>query len=369
MQLINSIFGTPLGWIMWLCYEFIPHYGIAIILFTVITKLILVPLSIYQQKSTIKMQIYQPRITELQQKYKNNPEKMNEELQRLYKEEKFNPTAGCLPMLIQFPILFGVIDVVYRPITHILRFSNEVITKAVELAGPVLQLADGQTIEQAVQALQKNYTMQIRLIGIVKENPELFASLPDNFMQQVQNLNLTFGPLDLTVVPSLGFNVTMLIPILALVSSLAMTFFMMKQQGNMNTGGDASQQSAANASKGMMWMMPVVSTWISMSVPSGVGLYWIVGNVFSIIQSAILAKVMNPKEALEKAKQEAAERAEQAKLERQEAKRRAKEEQGELSAAGMTQKEINRQKLAAARKRDAEKYGETYKEVSDDDLK
>lgn len=93
MAWLYSIFGYPLGWVMWACFKVIPIYGVALLLFTIIVRACLVPLSIKQQKSMVKMQIFKPRMDEIQKKYANNKEKMNEEMMKLYQEENYNP--GC----------------------------------------------------------------------------------------------------------------------------------------------------------------------------------------------------------------------------------------------------------------------------------
>ncbi|MFR4989421.1 YidC/Oxa1 family membrane protein insertase, partial [Anaerotruncus colihominis] len=94
MSLIYTIFGYPLGWIMWACFKILPIYGVALVLFTLIVRVCLVPLSIKQQKSMVKMQIFRPRMEEIQKKYANNREKMNEEMMKLYEEEHYNPASG-----------------------------------------------------------------------------------------------------------------------------------------------------------------------------------------------------------------------------------------------------------------------------------
>ena len=141
MRFIMQLFGIPLGYLMWAMYQLIHSYGWAIILFTIVTKLLLIPLAIKQQKSTIKLQILQPKMQEIQAKYKNNPQKMNEEMQALYDRENYSMTAGCLPMLIQFPIIFGLLDVVYRPLTHLLHIPSDVMTKAAEIATGIIGTA------------------------------------------------------------------------------------------------------------------------------------------------------------------------------------------------------------------------------------
>ncbi len=355
MQWLNVIFGYPLGWIMWLCYKVLPIYGIALILFTVITRAILVPFSIKQQKSMVKMQIFRPRMEEIQKKYANNKEKMNEELMKLYQEEGYNPMSGCLPMLIQFPILFGLIDVIYKPMTHILRMGNDLIQQAAAIAAPILNIEAAK--------LAKDYSSQLKIIGAAQQNPDAFSALP-GFMDSVSTLNLHFLGIDLTQTPTLALNMLILIPILSGVTSLFVSFFTMKQTSS--AAGNNNQM--AGMSKGMIFMMPVMSTWFAFILPAGVGIYWIISNILMAVQTWLLNKFMNPAELAEKAKAEYEAKKEADRQKRIEAKKKRKE-QGLPDDETISDKERNRQKLAAARKRDAEKYGEEYKEVTDEDLK
>lgn len=136
MNFIMTVFGYPFGWLMYGLYHLVSNYGVALVLFTLIVKLLLFPLGLKQQKSTVKMQIIQPKIQEIQAKYKNNQAKMNEELQALYAKENYNPMSGCGTLLIQFPVIFGLLDVVYKPLTHLLRFSKETIAALTEVAAP-----------------------------------------------------------------------------------------------------------------------------------------------------------------------------------------------------------------------------------------
>ena len=118
---------------MWACYALVQNFGWAIILFTVIIKAAMFPLNLKQQKSMAISQLYTPRVQEIQRKYKNNPEKQQEELTKLQKEG-YNPTGGCGTMLLTFLILFGIIDVVYKPMTHMEHFKSAEITAIVETA-------------------------------------------------------------------------------------------------------------------------------------------------------------------------------------------------------------------------------------------
>lgn len=354
MTLLYRIFGTPLGFVMWLFYQIIPVYGVALVLFTVLMRAALVPVAIKQQKSMVKMQLYQPRIQEIQKKYANNREKMSEEMSKLYAEEGYNPMMGCLPMLIQLPIIFGLYDVIQRPLTHLLHVSGDVITKATEIASQLMNLD-----------LTRDMSSQIKIISIVGNNPDAFAGLGD-FVSKVQSLKFNIGPIDLTQLPQWGdfLQPIWIIPVLSFATSLLLSLFSMRQ-----TAAAAGENNPANGmTKGMMLMMPLMSGYFAVILPAGLGVYWILSNLLMAVQTALLNKYMNPRELAAKAREEYEAKRERERKEKIEAKKRARENGEDLDKA-MSQKEINRIKLAAARKRDAEKYGEEYVEVTDEDLK
>ncbi len=345
MEIINSIMGYPLGWIMWLCYQVIPIYGIALILFTVITRLLLAPLSVKQQKSTVRMKIIQPKIAELQKKYANNRTKLNEELQALYARENYNPMMGCLPMLIQLPVLFGLIDVIYKPLTHIVRMTSEQIE-------PLLALG----VEMGLIDQTSEYSAQITMIGALQNDPAAFSSLGQEFVTMATSVNLDFLGINLGSRPPLAFDILILVPILAGLTSFLVSWVSMRASGGTSTGsGDAA---TAGATRSMMIMMPLMSLWFTFQVPTGVGFYWIVSNLLMLIQTIILNKIYNPAQIAEKLKADEEERREHERQEKIEAKRLLKEQGMEAAAVALSQKEIDRQKLAAARKRDSDKYGD-----------
>ena len=381
---MSQLFGIPLGWIMWLLYKVIPSYGVVLNLFTILVKAALFPLSVKQQKSTAKMTVFQPKIDEINKKYANNKQKQQEEMMKLYEAHGYNPMSGCLPLLIQFPILFGIIDVVYNPLTHLLRIPKDVLTEAGEILKTNYQ-ALGQAVGQ----------QQLQIISEMHnpEHAQWFASLGSNFMDKVSNFDYSFFGLDLGQTPTFALNWLILVPILSGATSLFVSILSMKMSPN-------GQQQQGGMMKGMMYGMPLLSVLFAFSLPVGVGIYWIISNLLSGVQSVLLNKLYNP----EKYKAEY-----QAKLEEEEAKRRAEREKRrqrkldrgeELSDEDLTEeelkkkkvktsarteeeekaarakaeeeyltaKEINRRRLAEARRQDAEKYGEEYAEVTDKDL-
>ncbi|MEG1777900.1 MAG: membrane protein insertase YidC, partial [Angelakisella sp.] len=252
MNFIMEIFGYPLGFIMWAMYKIIPNYAVALVLFTVLTKVLLVPLAIKQQKGSVKMQIMQPKVQELQTKYKNNPQKMQDELQALYKRENYSMTAGCLPMLIQMPILFGLIDVIYKPLTHIMHVPAATLTA-------MMDICKGAGVTMSV------YSPQIDMLKAVQASPEMFSSIGSEMISHISSLNMVlnlgFYKLDMSLVPTFGFNMLMIIPILSGATALLMSLITMK-----NTPGSDSQ---AGSMKMMMYMMPLMSVYFTTMVPVG----------------------------------------------------------------------------------------------------
>ena len=336
MDFIYKVIGYPLGWVMWFIYNFLGNsYVLSLLLFTIFTRLILLPSNIKQQKNMVKNAMLKPKLDALQKKYGKNKEKYQEEMMKLYEKEGFNPMSGCLPMLIQFPILFGLIDVVYKPLTHILRLPAEAITKIVDASGLPEMRA------------------QVWALGHINE----LADVVPEYMDKIQSLDMNFLGMNLGEQPTWAWNMLLIIPILSGVTALLSSLITTKYS--------AQNMEGAGAMKGMMLLMPIMSVVISFSVPAGVGLYWIFSNVISTVQTVVMHKVYDPQKIA--AEQAAAE--EQKKEEERQARIEAKKEaqkarqEGRIDEIGeeaLSQKEINKRKIAEARKRIAEKYGEEY---------
>jgi len=360
MTFLYTVFGWPLGWIMYVCYSVVMNYGLALIIFTVITKLLQLPIAINQQKSMMKTAIFRPQMEALQRKYKNNQEKLNEEMMKLYQKENYNPMSGCLPMLISFPILFGMIDVIYKPITHIIRPGKELIAKATEML-TAMNLAPRNTM-----------TSEISIIKAIKADPSQWMVLGEEFVTKAQEMNFTFLGIDLTEVPSLmpegkGIGVwllLLLVPVLSGVTSFLISI--QSQRHQKTTMGD--NPAGGGMMKGMMYTMPLFSLWFAFQVPAGVGMYWTLTNVISLGQSALLYKKYDPSEAIA-----AAQAAAEAEKEREREERKALKEkkaagmklEGKENEKSMNTKELNAKRIAEARRRMAEKYGDVY--VEDDE--
>ena len=362
MNWLTNLIGIPLGWIMWLMYSVIQNYGIVLILFTILVKALMVPLSIKQQKATAKMSVFQPKIQEIQKKYEKNKEKQQEELMKLYETHGYNPMSGCLPMLLPLVILFGLIDVIYRPLTYILHIGSDTITKATSILS-------GMGIETAGRPELHIIT---HIGDIIAKNSQLavdnISKIDVGILEKIQNFDYSLFGIDLSVVPTWAWNWFLLVPILSGVTAFLSSMISVKMNPATN-----QQASGMGAMKTMMYVMPLFSVWITFSFPVGVGIYWILSNLLSGIQSVILYKLYSPEKYKKEFEEKMQAEAQKKKLERAQRKKIKEMESNEpldpeTEKMILSEKELNRKRLAEARRRDAEKYGEEYVEVTDKDL-
>ena len=180
-------------------YDLVGNYGVAIILFTLVTKLIVFPIYYKQQKNMVHTQLVQPKLAKLREKYKNNPEKLQMEQMRLYQEENINPYASCLPMVISLIILWGVLGVVYEPMSHIMKYDNAVVNEATVIASEFNEKINPEKADMRVQ-------LQI-MEEVVKHEEEFaqkMAKVDDKFVPEVKEFADTFNILgvDLNLTPS-----------------------------------------------------------------------------------------------------------------------------------------------------------------------
>lgn len=231
-----SIFAQVFGYLLGLIYGIVNDYGVAIILFTLITKLLLMPFTIKQMKSSKAMAAIQPKMKEIQEKYKDNKEKQNQMLVELYKEHKYNPMSGCLPLLIQFPIIIGLFTALREPGTYV--FIND---------------------------------------------PELLASATNDTFLWIKNLSL---PDLMSNVISTGPAWLLEFPGIMPILSALLTYL---QMSTMNSSAPTSGNSSVNNQmKIMQTIFPVMILFWGKSLSAGLILYWTVGSVFQIAQQYVM---------------------------------------------------------------------------------
>lgn len=267
-----------LGYVLNFFYQLIHNYGLAIILFSVLLKLAMLPISIRQQKTMKKSAKLQVELKKIQEKYKNNPEKMNTETINLYKKENMSPFGGCLSGIVQIVIILAVFYLVKSPLTYMKKVEPELI---------------------------QQYSNEIKENSEEKNNiyPEIAIINEKGKQDERVYINMEFLGLDLSDVPNQNLNDwrVYVIPVLyVLTSFVSMKLASNVQGGTTKEDGDAKEQSeldaVAQANKSMMYLMPIMSVSISIIAPLGLALYWLVGNILAIAERLILNRFLKEEE-------------------------------------------------------------------------
>lgn len=317
-----------IGPLMKVLYSFIGNYAVTIIVATIIMKLLLFPLAIHQQKSTAKMSVFQPLINEIQQKYKSDPQKQQEELMKLQQEHGYNPMGGCLPMLLTFLVLFGFLGVVYYPVHYIFGVDNASIKAACEAIGLVTT---------------NTSTMQTALIQAIHNGASIDASIiPAATVAEIANFNTTFFGLDICDIAGFALTPLAIFPAIATVTMFLSYFITQKLSGM-----DAQMQGSM---KIMMLVCNLMFVTFCFNAPIGFSFYYSVSNIWQIGQSFVTYKIYSPEKFKKQYEEElAAKRAEKKK------KRSVTvEENGQTVTKEVSLADANKLRLELARKREAE---------------
>ena len=296
-----EFFANIFGYLLELLYNLVNNYGFAIILFTVVIKLILLPLSIKQQKTMQKSEKLQEKMKTIQFKYKNNPEKMNQEIMELYKKENMNPFSGCLTAIIQLILLLSIFYLVRSPLTFMSKLPKEDINKYV------------QQMQEAGKQVSNVYPE----IDIIREYQFLKEKNPEDVNIENINLKMEFLGLDLSKIPqqNIADYTVYIIPVLYIISSFIMIRMTsaMQQQSNRKKNNDSvidgetgkeltvkdennEMDAVMQTNKMMSWMMPIMSISIAFVAPLGLALYWLISNILMILEKLVLNKLIKAEE-------------------------------------------------------------------------
>ena len=290
-EFFANIFGYLLGFL----YNIINNYGLAIIVFSVIIKIILLPLSIKQQRTLKKSSELQEKMKTIQFKYKNNPEKLNQDMMNLYKSENMSPFSGCITAIVQFILLISIFFLVKSPLTYMEKIPTDSLNTYVN------QLKEeGRTISEVYPE-----------IDLIREADWLKEKNPEDENVDRLKLEMNFLGLDLSKIPQQNITdfTVYIIPLLYILSSfvsIRMTTSMqekMKNKGNEKevidgtTGKELVPEeekdeidTVMQTNKMMSWMMPIMSISIAFVAPLGLALYWLVNNILMILERLILNK-------------------------------------------------------------------------------
>ncbi len=295
MHFLYSIF----AFIFRFLFSFVSNYGIALIIFAVFFRLILIPTSVKQQKSMAKMNRLQPKLKRIREKYQDyNPQerqqKIQQETSELYQREGYSSMgASCLPTLLQMPVLFGLYGVVIRPLTYVLQLSEEALAALSEAAKALLE-ASGRTSNYVESMIISNIN------AIVEANPDLAEKFADE-IAKIQSFNFTLFGIDLGAIPkqvyadsglNMGTILILAIPVLTGISSLLTSLVTTIRQKK--SGAMENQQMMGC----MMFMMPIWSVVLAWGFPVGMGMYWILSSLIAFFQTLILGSLYSPRKTV-----------------------------------------------------------------------
>lgn len=340
-----DIFGflaVPLGWLMGIIYNFVNNYFLAIFLFTLLVRVLMFPLSLKSQKSQADRARLAPRLERLQKKYAKDPRKLQEKQQALYEKEGVSLTGGCMPMVVQMVVLFGIISVIYSPLKHLVNVPTEVIDAS------YTALADKGVIS-AEQSKSTYYKEMYMLRGLEGNEADVKAAIMKagngytevqaqgyiTTMAEVKEQFTFFGRslLENPWNPDKGFGDISILWLIPLISGLtAVLTSWISMQYNKQLTPQGMQQGAGCMNFMMLGWMPLFSLFIAFTVPGGVGIYWICSNVVALLQTVVLNAIYNPAKIRAQAEIEYEERRKQKEADKKRLAEARAKEQRELAA-------------------------------------
>ena len=297
---LTDIVTVPFGWLLGQLYDLLNNYGLAMIVFAVIVQLVLLPITMKSKKSMMKMSRLQPKIQDIQRRYANDQQKQNEAIQQLQKEEGATMgCGGCLWSFIPLLILLPLFTVIRQPIVYILGESLETADKIIALV---------KELEPGLFGSNNYYDQVTAAQAISKYATQIAAAIPGISADTLAGINFSFlGGINLGAIPSINvfkWEVwnwatigAFLIPVASAGSQVLQMFLSQKTNNSVITDEKgledketAEKSQAAQQSKMMMWMMPLMSLWIGFTVPAALSLYWFIGGVVRMVEDHILTK-------------------------------------------------------------------------------
>lgn len=325
----------PFAALLRLFYSLTNSYGISLILFTLVIKLVLLPFQMKSKKSMVRMNRMSGKMQEIQKKYANNQAKLQEEMQKLYSEQGVNPMSGCLWSILPMFFLIALYAIIRQPITHFMMLPQETVQSAIKAVQDAGIAISGLNDKGALTAFG-----QIELVNTINTQLPSFAEGIHGWIK----LNYSFLGIDLSVLPTVAFNNfaftwanigLILIPVI----SAGLSFVVSK----ISMAGQPTTGAAGSSTKMMLYMMPLMSLWIGFTLPAALGIYWIAQSAFSALQEYFMGKFYNSKlQTEEDARQETLE---SDRKRRQEDAKARQEEQRQLTI--QQQKQIAKKKKAA----------------------
>ena len=348
---------TPFAWLLQLFYNFCGSYGLALILFAVVVKVVLFPLSLKGKRSMIQMNILSGQMQKLQKQYGKDRQRYNLEVQKLYEKEKINPMGGCLWSFIPLIILMILYPIIREPIHYMMGINDaETLNTIAQTVGWSTQAVNMGWIKEATDTFANSGYNQLYLASLITpENLEAVKAAVGQAGSGIIAINFDlFGLVDLSQVPQLqfwtiqgGFGL-FLLPVISALTGVVFSLISMKT----NAINKQSAQTNSSSAKSMMIISPLISLWIGFTMPAALCVYWVANNLLSMLQEFLCSIIL--KKDYEEAARKQAERELQEKEEEKEERRRKAEERA---------RRIEEEKLNRGKKKKAEKKREDEEKV------
>ena len=282
MEGFFNFFGSIFGYVLWAAFQLVSNFGVAIIFFTLVFKVILFPSSVKQQKSMADNAKLQLKQKELQKKYANNKQKYNEELQKLYEKENVKPFGGCLTSLLPMFIMLGIFYSVRSPITNVLHIAADKVQALEKFIYSIPGVMPGQN----------SFYKEIDILGLfdkVSSQEGVTNILTGDEIDKISSFSsgFDFAGINLLETPKVAGGILFLIPILCFVTSIGTQLFTMYMKGS-------PMKNQQGCMKYMMIALPLFTAWIAYTVPAAVGFYWICSNLLGFVQTIVMNKFYSP---------------------------------------------------------------------------
>lgn len=283
---LYDLLAVPFGYIIGFFYDISQNYIFSILVITIITRLILLPSTIKQQRSSASQMRLQAKVRRIQEMYKGNQQKINEETQALYQREGFNPmSSGCLPMLIQFPVMIGLYSAIRTPLTSVLHLGSAAVTALTDAVQQVAEISSRGQATLEIEVLKHFSSLQGMVEGVSASDMQTVADFSDSF--SLFGINLADTPQ--VSEPSLLW----LLPIISGATALLTSIFMLIRQKKQNP------DMAKNPMMGCTFLLsPAMSIYFGFLFPGAISIYWIIGNILSFIQTVALNYTHKPGKVL-----------------------------------------------------------------------
>lgn len=377
---IFDYIAIPLGYVLHFIYTLVDNYFLAIFLFTLLVRMAMFPLSLKSQKSQAERAKLAPRIERLQKKYAKDPKKLQEKQMALYEKHGVSMTGGCLPMIVQMVLLFGIISAIYKPLTHLMQIPSEVISTSISA---VTLGKDEEDPNKFKESELQGYYGELKMLGKLEENEDAIRSnidklakdtpevmedkTTDEYIEMMKTTKEDFTIFGVSVLNNPGYTgwspnwlwiIALVSGLTAMASSLISMHYTKQSQG--------ANQPGQGCTNGMMIaFMPLFSLYITFTVPGGVGIYWICSNLIACVQTVILNHIYNPVKIREQAELEYQERRRQKAEDKKRLAEARKREQSELQKAINEQNAQGGKKNKSGKAKPAQKAEEVPTESAD----